>query len=306
MTKPTVTIVTPSYNQAAFLEETMRSVLEQDYEPIEYIVVDGGSTDGSIDLIRQYEDRLAWWVSEPDRGQAHAINKGLVRSTGDLMAYLNSDDTLVPGAIARFVNVLEPQPDLVAVYGDAVWLDESGRDIGYAPARSWAPVEMLTSGSARLHQPSSMWRRQGWEAVGRFEESLHFTFDTLFFIRLAGLGPAEHLPEPLAGYRLHTESKTYTEPPPKLAEYVRLADEFLVPERLPAILKPHARRARASYYRRAALGYYNAGDRPQARSLFLRSLRLSPRMSRRTARAMVPTILPGAVVGLRRRLRGRR
>jgi glycosyltransferase involved in cell wall biosynthesis len=298
--------VTPSFNQAAFLEETIRSVLEQHYAPIEYIVVDGGSTDGSIDVIKRYEDRLAWWVSEPDRGQAHAINKGLARATGEVMAYLNSDDTLMPGAVSRFVGVLESRPDLVAVYGDAVWLDESGRDIGYAPARSWAPVEMLTSGSGRLHQPSSMWRRDGWEAVGRFEESLHFTFDTLFFIRLAALGPAEYLPEPLAGYRLHPDSKTYTEPPPKLAEYVRLADEFLVPGRLPAVLQPHARRARASYYRRAALGYYNAGDRARARSLFLRSLRLSPRMSRRTARAMAPTVLPGSVVSLRRRLRGTR
>jgi glycosyltransferase involved in cell wall biosynthesis len=302
---PLVSIVTPSYNQADFLEETIRSVLDQDYEPIEYVVVDGGSTDGSAEIIRRHEDRLSWSVSEPDAGQAQAINKGFDHTRGTLMGYLNSDDTLLPGAISRLVAALEEGPELVAAYGDAVWLDEEGRATGYAESRSWELVPMISSGSGRIHQPSSLWRRSAWDEVGGLEESLHYTFDTLFFIRLATVGPARHLQEPLSGYRLHPSSKTYTEPPPKLEEYVRLADDYLTPDRLPVRLRKHSRRARASYYRRAALGWYNAGDLRRARRLFLRSLQLFPRMSRRTARHLAPTLLPGPVIRLRRALRTR-
>src|SRR5947208_10566760 len=141
-----VSIVTPSYNQAAFLEDTIRSVLEQDYEPIEYVVVDGGSTDGSVDIVERYADRLAWWTSEPDDGQAQAINKGFAHTRGQILGYLNSDDTLLPGAVSRLVAALEADPELVCVYGDAVWLDAGGRTMGDAVAHSWDPVPMLRSG----------------------------------------------------------------------------------------------------------------------------------------------------------------
>jgi glycosyltransferase involved in cell wall biosynthesis len=298
-----VSIVTPSYNQAAYLEDTIGSVLEQDYEPIEYIVVDGGSTDGSVEIIRRYADRLSWWTSEEDAGQADAINKGFGRARGELMGYLNSDDMLLPGAVSTLVAALEDDPELVAAYGDAIWLDEEGRTIGYAESRSWDLVQMVISGSGRVHQPSSLWRRGAWDEVGGLETSLHYTFDTLFFIRLATLGPARQLHEPLSGYRLHPDSKTYTEPPPKLEEYVRFADEHLA--RLPELLPRHTQRARASYYRRAAHGWYNAGDLGRARRLLLHSLALSPRMSRRTARHLAPALLPWQVIRLRRALRDR-
>jgi glycosyltransferase involved in cell wall biosynthesis len=296
MTGPLVSIVTPSFNQAAFLEETLRSVLEQDYEPIEYVVVDGGSTDGSVEIVRRYEDRLAWWTSEPDRGQAHAINKGFARSNGEYLGWLNSDDTLLPGAISRLVAALERDPGLALVYGDAVWLDESSRELGPLRAREWGLRAMSRSGSAHLLQPASLWRRETWERVGPLDESLHYVFDTAFFLRMAAMGRARHLPEPLAGYRLHPASKTYSEPLPKIEEYLRLADEVFAEEPL----RRHSRAGRASYYRRAAWSLWNLGELSRARRTLLRSLVLRPAMSRGTAAKMVRLLAPGPIVRRRR------
>ncbi len=124
-----VSIITPSYNQAHYLEATIRSVLEQDYSEIEYIIVDGGSTDGSREIIERYSSRLAWWVSEKDRGQTDAINKGFGRAHGEILAWINSDDTYEPGAVAQAVEYLQANPQVGMVYGDARFIDGEGRPI---------------------------------------------------------------------------------------------------------------------------------------------------------------------------------
>jgi glycosyltransferase involved in cell wall biosynthesis len=296
MTRPLVSIVTPSYGQAQFLEETIRSVLEQDYEPIEYIVVDGGSTDGSVDVIRRHEDRLAWWVSEPDRGQAHAINKGFARARGEFLGWLNSDDTLLAGAISRLAGELERDAGLSVAYGDAVWLDEDSRQLGPQRARELDVRAMARSGSAHVLQPASLWRREAWERAGPLDESLHYVFDTVFFLRMAALGRARHIAEPLAGYRIHPASKTYSEPLPKIEEYLRLAEEVFSAQPLRA----YARAGRASYYRRAAWSLWNLGELSRARRTFLRSLLVSPAMTRGTAAKMLRTLAPGPLVRRRR------
>src|SRR5512139_1414374 len=132
---PLVSIITPSYNQARFLETTIRSVLDQDYPNLEYLIVDGGSTDGSREIIQRYSDRLAWWVSERDQGQTDAINKGFARARGEILAWLNSDDTYLPGAIQGAVDFLQDHPGVGMVYGDANLIDEQSNVIGKFPAR---------------------------------------------------------------------------------------------------------------------------------------------------------------------------
>jgi glycosyltransferase involved in cell wall biosynthesis len=127
VTRPLVSIVTPSFQQGRFLEETIQSVLDQDYEPIEYIVVDGGSTDRSVDVIRRHEQDLVWWTSEPDAGQPQALNKGFSRARGELMSFLNSDDTLLPQAVSTLVARLEEHPEALVAYGDAIYTDEQSQ-----------------------------------------------------------------------------------------------------------------------------------------------------------------------------------
>jgi glycosyltransferase involved in cell wall biosynthesis len=134
---PLVTIVTPSYNQANFLEETIQSVLSQDYPNLEYIIIDGGSTDSSVDLIRKYEDRLAGWISEEDSGQAEAINKGFERATGEIVAWINSDDYYLPGAIRSAVEALEAHPECGFVYGDAVSINGAGEPFNVMNCGDW-------------------------------------------------------------------------------------------------------------------------------------------------------------------------
>ena len=167
MKEPLVTIVTPSYNQASFLEATMRSVLEQDYAHIEYIVIDGGSTDGSVDIIKKYTDRLAYWSSEKDRGQTDAINKGFAHATGEILAWINSDDTYEPGAIREAVGWMQQHAEMGLVYGDANFIDDDGKVIGRFPAAQ-TDYRRLRRGYVHIPQQAAFFRRDLWQKeIGR-------------------------------------------------------------------------------------------------------------------------------------------
>lgn len=202
-----VSVVTPSYNQARYLEETMRSVLEQDYPHIEYIVVDGGSTDGSREIIEKYADRLAWWVSEKDRGQTDAINKGFARARGEVLAWLNSDDTYQPGAIREAVEFLRQNPQVGLVYGDANYIDEHGRVIGRFPAAQ-TDYRRLRQGYVHIPQQSAFFRADLWRRVGPLDDSFYFAMDYDLWVRLAREAPIVYLPRVWANFRLHSDAKT--------------------------------------------------------------------------------------------------
>ena len=204
---PTVSVVTPSFNQARYLEATMRSVLEQDYPQIEYIVVDGGSTDSSAKIIEQYADRLAWWVSEPDKGQTDAINKGFTRATGDIFAWLNSDDTYEPGALANAVAFMQKNPDAGLVYGDANFIDAEGQIIGRFNAQQTS-LRRLQRGGVYIPQQSAFWRADMWRKVGPLDPSFYFAMDYDLWVRLARVTEIRYAPQLWANFRLHGDAKT--------------------------------------------------------------------------------------------------
>lgn len=203
---PLVSIVTPSFNQARFLEETIRSVLEQDYSHIEYIVVDGGSTDGSVDIIRKY-DGLAWWVSEPDLGQTDAINKGFAHATGEILAWLNSDDTYEPRAISEAVAFLQTHSDVGMVYGDANFIDAGGRVIGKFNAQQ-TDYRRLRRGGVYIPQQAAFWRADLWRQVAPLDPSFYFAMDYDLWVRLARVAKLRYNPQLWANFRLHDKAKT--------------------------------------------------------------------------------------------------
>jgi glycosyltransferase involved in cell wall biosynthesis len=208
--KPLVSIITPSFNQGPFLEETIASVLAQTYEPVEYIVIDGGSTDDSVQIIEKYAHRLAYWVSEPDRGQSHAINKGLARSTGAVIGWLNSDDTLMPDAVARVVDAMQETP--MVVHGSVRLVDADSNTIArpkLAKRNQEFGVETIV-GEGLVNQPGSFWNRAIMERVSHLDENLNYIMDYELWVRMA-LAGAEFRrlgDPPLAAYRLTSDTKT--------------------------------------------------------------------------------------------------
>jgi len=205
--QPLVSIVTPSFNQASYLERTMRSVLEQDYPNLEYLVVDGGSNDGSVDIIQQYSKKLAWWVSEPDCGQTEAINKGFQHASGTIYAWLNSDDTYQPVAVREAVEFMQRNPQVVLVYGDTHYIDENDRVIGDFPAMQ-TDLQKLRNGFVHIPQQAAFFRADSWKAVAPLDPSFYFAMDYDLWVRLAQVGPIVYHPRPWANFRLHRDAKT--------------------------------------------------------------------------------------------------
>ena len=199
---PLVSIVTPSLNQGRFIEATIGSVLSQDYPHIEYIVVDGGSTDGTLDVLRRYGGRLQW-ISEPDGGQAQAINKGFRLTRGEIVAWLNSDDTYLPGAVSAAVEHLTAHPACAMVYGEGYLIDEQGAAIRRFPATEPFDLWKLVYVIDFILQQTTFFRRAALDVVGYLDEDLHWGLDWDLFIRLGKRFPVNYLPREMANLREH-------------------------------------------------------------------------------------------------------
>jgi glycosyltransferase involved in cell wall biosynthesis len=246
--RPKLTVVTPSFNQGRFIERTIRSVLDQGYPNLDYVIVDGGSTDETIDVVRRYEDRLSWWVSEPDNGQTEAINKGIERTDGEIVAYLNSDDYYLPGALNRAVDAFE-RSKRGWVAGAGLDLDAHVRPAGtpgtdetgiIRPSLPWSWEWSWPRGRQwwllapwHVPQPSAFWRRELFDGFGLFRQDMHFAFDAEFMIRLALAGEIPELidGDPLA-VRVHHEdakSSDFSHWKPEIEEIIRIHSPALTP-----------------------------------------------------------------------------
>jgi glycosyltransferase involved in cell wall biosynthesis len=206
---PSITLVTPSYQQAAYLERTIRSVLDQRYPALEYVVIDGGSRDGTLDILQRYDGSLTRWMSEPDRGQADAICKGFRQSSGEIMAYLNSDDLLLPNSLTTVARFFADHPDVDVLYGHRIIVDEADREInrwilpkhdpGTLAWIDWIPQETL------------FWRRSAWEAVGGIDTAFQFALDWDLLLRFQSAGlRIERINRFIGAFRFHPEQKSNT------------------------------------------------------------------------------------------------
>jgi glycosyltransferase involved in cell wall biosynthesis len=222
---PRISIITPSFNQAKYIKETIKSVLAQDYSCLEYLVIDGGSTDGTLEILRQYEERLSW-ISEPDEGQAQAINKGFKLAQGEIVAWLNSDDVYLPGALHRVADFFSQHPDLDLVYGDYYVIDSSSKVL---LRKKEIPFDynILLYGLDYISQPATFFRRSVFKKVGYLDESLHYGLDWEYWLRLASRGcKLVLIPHYLAAIRWQPQAKTLIAPPQLYAEQQAIQDRY--------------------------------------------------------------------------------
>jgi glycosyltransferase involved in cell wall biosynthesis len=208
VSEPLVSIVTPSMNQGRWLEQALRSVLDQDYPHIEYLVMDGGSTDGSLDILRRHEPRVTW-QSGPDGGQSQALRTAYSQMKGEILGWVNADDAYLPGAVTRAVRALQADPTLGMVYGNAAFIDAESRPLGPAVhVTSVGESDPLLRLGDCIVQPAAFFRRSAYEAVGGLDPALHYTMDYDLWLRLARRFPSRHLDATLAQVRLVPTTKT--------------------------------------------------------------------------------------------------
>jgi glycosyltransferase involved in cell wall biosynthesis len=272
---PLVSIVTPSLNQGRFIRHTIDSVLSQDYPRLEYLVVDGGSTDGTVDILRSYGDRLTW-RSAPDSGQADAVNSGFRLSRGEILGWVNSDDTYEPGAVTAAVEHLMAHPDIAVVYGNAYYIDHHHTVIGAHPTEDFSMSRLAET--CLIGQPAAFIRRHPLEAVGMLDPTLRYGMDYDLWIRLGRRYRIDRIDRFLASMRRHPHTKSFSQSDQMFRELYAIARRSF--GRVP----PHWRACRV-YYRLVNLSW------PLARWVLWPARRIVPRSVEQWLRQQLPLIL---------------
>ena len=224
-TQPLVTIVTPSFNQAAYIEQTIKSVLNQDYRPIEHLIIDGGSTDGTLEILKRYEDHVRW-ISEPDCGQGDAINKGFRQATGSILAWLNADDLFTSGALKTVVAHFQANPQSYFVYGDSLAINEKGRSYGRRAHVAPCNFETLLNKGDFIVQPSAFWRAELWRDVGELDVNWRYVLDYDYWLRAAQKYDLFYVPRFFSKERLYASAKTFSGGLERIDELEQMARRY--------------------------------------------------------------------------------
>lgn len=206
MNYPKISIVTVSYNQAEFIEDNIKSVINQNYPNLEHIIIDAGSTDGTIDILKKY-DKYIKWISEPDNGQSDGLNKGFKRATGEIIGWINSDDMLAPGALFKVAKFFMENPNEIAVVGDQGIIDEKGKLLKIIKSQSYN-YDYLLNYAKGITQNSTFFKKEVFKKIGYIDEKLHYAMDRDFFIRMTSIKPIPYIPETLAYFRIQPNAKT--------------------------------------------------------------------------------------------------
>lgn len=271
---PLVSIVTPSFNQAAYLDQTITSVLEQDYPRLQYLLIDGGSTDGSLEIIKKHSSSLAFWISESDSGQAEAINKGFSKATGEIVAWLNSDDTYLPGAVSSAVDVFKQNPEIVLVYGNMIAVDANGQTMNYLKYSQLTLEDLLCF--QIIGQPAVFFRRTALEKAGFLDLSYSYFLDHHLWLRIAMCGRIRHVNKTWATARFHAEAKNRAQAIGFGNEAFRILNWVKMRPDMMETFSQVKKRAHASAFRVDARYLLDGGQAGKSLVSWLRALLIHP------------------------------